>query len=133
MRITRVAPHQLDDDNLASAPKHVRDALARALCPVVVKKGKRKGEVIGDDRDPRVTWHVTQRKGAPHERAVHVHIRHNDLARSWVTVTQGPERAEVILRMSEEGLASLMAGGPVYLGNALVRIVGTHDGDGEEP
>ena len=49
--LTRVAPSQgLDDgDNLPSAHKHVRDAVA-ALLGI-------------DDRDPRVSWRYAQRRG----------------------------------------------------------------------
>ncbi|HEX8795471.1 MAG TPA: hypothetical protein VF765_31190 [Polyangiaceae bacterium] len=43
---TRLAPRELDDDNLASAMKHVRDGVADAL------------EI--DDRDPRVRWVCAQ-------------------------------------------------------------------------
>ena len=47
--ITRLAPRTLDDDNLASACKAVRDGVA---------------EWLGiDDRDPRVEWAVAQEKG----------------------------------------------------------------------
>ena len=47
--ITRLAPRTLDDDNLASACKAVRDGVA---------------EWLGiDDRDPRVEWSVAQEKG----------------------------------------------------------------------
>lgn len=48
--MTRVAPHRLDDgDNLQSSMKHVRDAIAYHYFGV-------------DDRDPRITWLVLQRK-----------------------------------------------------------------------
>jgi hypothetical protein len=47
--LIRVAPRKLDDDNLASAFKAVRDQVA---------------ECIGvDDGDPRVTWRYGQLKG----------------------------------------------------------------------
>lgn len=49
VQLTRVAPRPLDDDNLASALKAVRDGVADALGV--------------DDRDPRVVWLVDQRKG----------------------------------------------------------------------
>ena len=47
--ITRVSPRGLDTDNLQGSAKHARDAVARWLGV--------------DDRDPRVEWIVTQRKG----------------------------------------------------------------------
>ena len=49
--LTRIAPRELDDDNLASALKAVRDGVADGLGV--------------DDRDPRVTWLCDQRKGKP--------------------------------------------------------------------
>lgn len=52
VRITRLYPslgRPMDDDNLAGAAKHARDAVA---------------EWLGvDDRDPRVMWSVDQRRG----------------------------------------------------------------------
>lgn len=49
VRLVRVAPCELDSDNLAGALKHVRDSVA---------------ELLGvDDRDPQVTWVVDQQYG----------------------------------------------------------------------
>ncbi|WP_230682079.1 hypothetical protein, partial [Streptococcus pneumoniae] len=46
VRITRVGPRRLDDDNLARAAKALRDGVADWLgC---------------DDGDPRVSWHYAQ-------------------------------------------------------------------------
>lgn len=46
--ITRVAPRQLDSDNLAASNKHVRDAVA---------------ECLGiDDGDERIAWLYSQRR-----------------------------------------------------------------------
>ena len=57
----------LDDDNLASACKAARDAVALWLVPVTqtLRKGPRAGttRLVGDDRDPRVEWSVAQEKG----------------------------------------------------------------------
>ncbi len=62
--ITRIAPRQLDSDNLAGAAKGVRDGLADAL-----------GVDDGDEGDEgRVTWAYAQRKGEPREYAVEVTI-----------------------------------------------------------
>ena len=47
--LTRVAPRSLDSDNLSRSLKACRDGVADALGI--------------DDRDPRVTWLVDQRKG----------------------------------------------------------------------
>jgi hypothetical protein len=49
--LTRVAPRDLDDDNLAGGFKSVRDGVA---------------DWLGiDDRDKRVQWRYEQRKGKP--------------------------------------------------------------------
>lgn len=58
--LTRIAPRELDCDNLAGSGKHVRDGIADALGI--------------DDRDPRVKWLYAQRKGKPNEYACHVRI-----------------------------------------------------------
>lgn len=50
VRLTRVAPRALDDDNLRGALKACRDGAADALGI--------------QDNDPRVTWAYDQRKGA---------------------------------------------------------------------
>lgn len=50
VHMTRVAPGLLDDDNLESALKAVRDGVADGLGV--------------DDRDPRVSWAYDQRRGA---------------------------------------------------------------------
>lgn len=58
--LTRIAPRQLDDDNLRGALKGVRDEVAAMLGV--------------DDRDPVVRWQYAQRKGKPKEWAVEVRI-----------------------------------------------------------
>lgn len=65
--LTRVAPRQLDDDNLRGALKGVRDEVAAMLGV--------------DDRDPVVTWQYAQRKGKPKEWAVEVRIEEADTKR----------------------------------------------------
>lgn len=58
--ITRVAPRRLDDDNATRACKAIRDQLA---------------ELLGvDDGNPAVKWVIEQRRGRPHEHAVHVQL-----------------------------------------------------------
>lgn len=58
--ITRIAPRELDSDNLQGSGKHVRDAVA---------------SVLGiDDRDKRVTWIVKQEKGKAKEYAVRIEV-----------------------------------------------------------
>lgn len=59
--ITRIAPRDLDSDNLVGSAKHVRDGVADALGI--------------DDRDPRVTWVVEQRRGKVREYACAVRIQ----------------------------------------------------------
>jgi hypothetical protein len=56
--LTRVSPRELDDDNLRSALKSIRDGVAVALRV--------------DDRTPFVRWQYAQRRGAPHEQAVEI-------------------------------------------------------------
>lgn len=58
--LTRVAPRELDDDNLAACFKSVRDGVADWL--------------FVDDRDPRVQWKYAQRKGAVREYAAEIAI-----------------------------------------------------------
>lgn len=60
VRLLRVAPLELDDDNLAAALKACRDGVADALGV--------------NDRDPRVTWVCDQEKGKPKEYAVRVEV-----------------------------------------------------------
>lgn len=58
--LTRIAPRELDDDNLRSALKSCRDGVATALRV--------------DDSTPLVRWDYAQRRGEPHEYAVEVMI-----------------------------------------------------------
>lgn len=60
VKLTRIAPRLLDDDNLRSAFKAIRDAIAFWL------------EV--DDGDPRVAWAYDQKKGEPKAYAIRVEI-----------------------------------------------------------
>ena len=60
VRITRIAPRPLDDDNLRSACKALRDGIADALGV--------------DDRSPLVTWEYEQERGKPKEYAVRIVI-----------------------------------------------------------
>ena len=56
--LTRVSPRPLDDDNLRGALKAVRDGIADRLGI--------------NDRDPRVAWLYSQRRGKKGEQAVEV-------------------------------------------------------------
>lgn len=65
--ITRIGVRPLDDDNLATSQKAVRDGIADA---------------IGiDDGDARLSWRYAQRKGKPKEYAVEVEICNTKEAR----------------------------------------------------
>lgn len=63
--LTRVAPRELDDDNLRPALKAVRDETAAWLG-------------LPDDRDPRVAWEYAQRRGKPGQYAVEITITEAD-------------------------------------------------------
>ena len=58
--LTRVAPRELDDDNLRGALKACRDGVADALKI--------------DDRDPSVRWAYAQERGAVREYAVAIRV-----------------------------------------------------------
>lgn len=78
--LERVAPLPLDDDNLARGLKAVRDEVACWARPVVIREGKKRGQITGDDRDPSVTWRAVQRRGKPREYALGIHVRPWSLA-----------------------------------------------------
>lgn len=59
--LTRVAPRDLDDDNLIGGLKACRDGVADWLGIA--------------DNDPRVTWLYDQRKGEPKRYAVEVEVK----------------------------------------------------------
>lgn len=61
VRLVRVAPCALDDDNVRGALKAVRDEMASALR-------------LASDRDPRCRWLYGQRKGKVREYAVEVEV-----------------------------------------------------------
>lgn len=68
VKLIRISPKLLDDDNLRSAFKWIRDELSECLIPeklkpYVTKKGTLaliKGRA---DDDPRITWLYAQEKG----------------------------------------------------------------------
>jgi hypothetical protein len=66
VELTRVAPGQLDSDNLVGSQKGVRDGIADAFGI--------------DDGDARFEWHYRQRKGRPREYGVEVAIALIDTA-----------------------------------------------------
>ena len=102
VRIVRVAPLPLDDDNLARAAKAVRDELA---------------EWLGvDDGDERVSWSVAQTKGGVREYAVRVIVRPWSPASPGLRIIRGVEGDEVsvVLTPFDRAMlaASLVTNGP---------------------
>jgi hypothetical protein len=57
--IVRIAPRQLDDDNLRAGAKSVRDGITDALG-------------LKDDRDSRLAWDYGQERGKSNEYAVRI-------------------------------------------------------------
>lgn len=96
VRIIRVAPSRLDDDNLARAAKAVRDQLA---------------EWLGvDDADPRVSWSVAQTKGGVREYAVRVIVRPWSPSEAGGRITRGAEVDDVAVVLTPEARESLTQG-----------------------
>jgi hypothetical protein len=58
VKLTRIAPRMLDDDNAVGGMKSVRDAVAEWL--------------MVDDADPRISWQYAQEKGKPRQYACRV-------------------------------------------------------------
>jgi hypothetical protein len=59
--ITRIAPRKLDNDNLQSSAKHVRDGLAA---------------VIGiDDADPAICWETVRQERGPYATRIEIRSR----------------------------------------------------------
>lgn len=65
--LTRIAPRKLDDDNLRTAFKFLRDEIADKLIP-----GKAPGRA---DDDERIEWCYDQVKGDPKEYGIHIVIK----------------------------------------------------------
>lgn len=63
IRLTRIAPRPLDDDNLAASFKACRDGIADAFGM--------------NDRDPLIRWEYSQERGKPKQYAVEVRIFEN--------------------------------------------------------
>ena len=89
--ITRVAPRALDDDNLASSQKAIRDGIADALGI--------------DDRDPRVSWRYAQRRGDPKKYFVEVSIEARTLSSGVRDVST--------LQVGYRSTATMLSGTPV--------------------
>lgn len=62
LRLTRIAPRQLDDDNLRGALKAIRDGVTDALG-------------LPCDRDERLTWVYLQDRGDVGQYAVRIRVR----------------------------------------------------------
>jgi len=70
LRITRIAPRRLDDDNLARSAKAVRDQLC---------------DWLGyDDGDERLSFAYAQCKGQPKEYAVRIEVYEQAVARTVI-------------------------------------------------
>lgn len=65
--LTRIAPRELDYDNLVTSFKHIRDVVASLLIP-----GLAPGRADGDKR---LTWVYEQTKADPKEYAVQIEIK----------------------------------------------------------
>ena len=125
VRIVRVAPSRLDDDNLARAAKAVRDQLA---------------EWLGvDDRDERVSWSVAQTKGGVREYAVRVIVRPWSPASPGLRITRGVEGDEVSVVLTPFDRAmlatALVTNGPasVDVGGSRVTFATATRGPAEAP
>ena len=59
--LVRIAPRELDDDNLRGAFKGVRDSVTKCLGLI-------------EDRDPRVAWRYEQRRGKPKVYGIEIRI-----------------------------------------------------------
>jgi hypothetical protein len=76
VRLTRIAPRQLDDDNLRGALKAVRDGVADAFGV--------------DDGDKRFAWQYDQRRGGVGEYAVEIAVcRAEDARRTADDLPEG--------------------------------------------
>lgn len=64
--LTRIAPRALDDDNLRSSMKTIRDSIADCITP-----GLAPGRA---DNRKDIDWMYEQKKGVPHEYAVEIEI-----------------------------------------------------------
>lgn len=117
VRIVRLAPAQLDDDNLARACKAVRDEVAAWLGV--------------DDRDPRVTWVCAQEKAPRGVYGVRILVRPTGPGHSCAVVSQEPDGAVIVLRLTRAQLAgleedvavALSNGGSVVLSLSNARVV----------
>jgi hypothetical protein len=69
VKLTRIAPRTLDDDNLLSSVKWIRDEIASILTG---------NNIPGRaDSDPRIKWHYGQEKGMPKEYSIRLEIFHS--------------------------------------------------------
>jgi len=66
VKMIRVAPRKLDDDNLRMLFKNTRDRISEKLIP-----GLAKGRADGDER---IAWDYGQEKGKPNYHAIRIEI-----------------------------------------------------------
>lgn len=63
VKLSRISPRLLDDDNLSTSFKWIRDQIAECIIvPHCTDPIKRAGNY---DNDPRITWQYAQEKGKP--------------------------------------------------------------------
>ena len=67
VKLTRLSPRKLDDDNLRGAMKYIRDEVSECIIPekagtYVTKKGSVRSIKGRADSDPRITWIYEQEK-----------------------------------------------------------------------
>lgn len=101
VRIVRLGPGQLDDDNLGRACKAVRDEVSAWLGV--------------DDNDPRVSWACAQQRAK--EWAVRIVIRSTGPGASCAVVSQDPDGAIIVLRLTRAQRAELAEDLAVMLAN----------------
>jgi hypothetical protein len=66
IKLSRVAPRLLDDDNLVSSFKWIRDAIAEEITGI---------QIAGRaDDTPMIKWQYAQEKGLPKEYAIKIEI-----------------------------------------------------------
>lgn len=113
VRIVRIAPCRLDDDNAARAAKAVRDEVARWFGV--------------DDRDPRITWHVGQERRGVKEYGVRILVRRwaPELVGARVREVGAETHAEMTLRAPElSALARALEGLAAGRGTNITVAVG---------
>jgi hypothetical protein len=87
IKMIRIAPRKLDDDNLVSAFKWIRDELSELLIPekaleYIDKKGKTKKLKGRADSDERILWKYDQLINSPYAVRIEVTLIRRTLAQT---------------------------------------------------